>query len=71
MDDRYLLAWEHQHRINEEKWRSLARSELAGMGTVPNETTMRAWKAKRDEEMARVLPKVPSELMVELGKVNN
>lgn len=71
MYHRYLLAWEHQHRINEERWRSLARSELAGMGTVPNETTMRAWKARKDEEMARVLPKVQSELMTELSKVNN
>lgn len=48
--DKYLLTWEAQHRFQTERWRDLARRELAGTGIVPNETTMRAWKKKRDEE---------------------
>lgn len=50
--DKYLLQWELEHRIASEAWRSRARAELAASGTVPNETTMRAWKRRQDQEMA-------------------
>lgn len=30
----------------------LLYTELAASGTVPNETTMRAWKRRQDQEMA-------------------
>ncbi|SCZ88191.1 BZ3500_MvSof-1268-A1-R1_Chr2-1g04248 [Microbotryum saponariae] len=50
--DYYLLKWEAEHRRKAEEWRTRARIELAAQGSVPSETTMRAWKKKDDERKA-------------------
>lgn len=46
----------------------LATIELAASGTVPNETTMRAWKARKDAEWAakKGAPEVKSDLLLSL-----
>ncbi|KPV74927.1 uncharacterized protein RHOBADRAFT_65104 [Rhodotorula graminis WP1] len=49
--DHYLLEWEQQHRVQSERWRTMARNELAAKGTVPSETAMRAWKASYDAKL--------------------
>ncbi|GAA5877154.1 hypothetical protein JCM3774_003317 [Rhodotorula dairenensis] len=49
--DHYLLKWEHEHRVQSERWRTAARSELAAQGTVPSESAMRAWKADYDAKL--------------------
>ncbi|GAA5983492.1 hypothetical protein JCM10908_000307 [Rhodotorula pacifica] len=49
--DHYLLKWEHEHRVQSERWRTAARSELAAQGTVPSESAMRAWKANYDAKL--------------------
>ncbi|GAA5898153.1 hypothetical protein JCM6882_003338 [Rhodosporidiobolus microsporus] len=58
--DHYLLEWEQQHRIASEKWRELARKELAAKGTIPTETAMRAWKVDHDTRLAAAVPSLPS-----------
>ncbi|POY74651.1 hypothetical protein BMF94_2413 [Rhodotorula taiwanensis] len=49
--DHYLLKWEHEHRVQSERWRTIARSELAAKGTVPSESAMRAWKVDYDAKL--------------------
>lgn len=49
--DKYLIAWEREHRAVNEQWRTRARTELAGKGIVPNETSMREWKRRNDERV--------------------
>ncbi|KAG0657053.1 hypothetical protein C6P46_006715 [Rhodotorula mucilaginosa] len=49
--DHYLLKWEQEHRVQSERWRTAARSELAAQGTVPSESAMRAWKANYDAKV--------------------
>ncbi|GAA5856769.1 hypothetical protein JCM8547_008832 [Rhodosporidiobolus lusitaniae] len=53
--DHYLLEWEAKHRVASEKWRTMARNELAARGTVPSETAMRAWKADYDAKLRSTL----------------
>lgn len=66
--DHYLLDWEREHKAINERWRTMARNELAATGTVPNETTMRAWKARKDREFAakKMAPEEKSDLLKEL-----
>ncbi|KAL8279171.1 hypothetical protein RQP46_008427 [Phenoliferia psychrophenolica] len=68
--DKYLLKWEAEHRLASERWRNVARAELAAQGTVPNETTMRAWKARKDAEARAMddVPAVASPVLEELKK---
>ncbi|BGP16312.1 hypothetical protein JCM10213_006468 [Rhodosporidiobolus nylandii] len=49
---RYLLGWEASHRAESEKWRELARRDIAARGSIPTETAMRAWKAENDARLA-------------------
>lgn len=51
--DKYLLAWEHVHRIEEERWRGRARRALVGGGRVPDESGMREWR-RVEEERVRI-----------------
>ncbi|BGP40301.1 hypothetical protein JCM10449v2_004260 [Rhodotorula kratochvilovae] len=53
--DHYLLQWETNHRVQSERWRTMARNELAAQGTVPSETAMRAWKAAYDTKLRATL----------------
>ncbi|GAA6034098.1 hypothetical protein JCM8097_000694 [Rhodosporidiobolus ruineniae] len=50
--DKYLIEWEREHRKQEERWRDMARSEIAARGAVPSETAMRVWKAEYDAKRA-------------------
>ncbi|GAA5820231.1 hypothetical protein JCM11251_005534 [Rhodosporidiobolus azoricus] len=53
--DHYLLQYEARHRAESEKWRNMARNELAAQGTVPSETAMREWKAQYDNKLRDTL----------------
>ncbi|PRQ71453.1 hypothetical protein AAT19DRAFT_10311 [Rhodotorula toruloides] len=53
--DHYLLQWEAEHRMQSERWRTQARSELAAQGTVPSESAMRAWKTAYDSKLRSTL----------------
>ncbi|BGP24736.1 hypothetical protein Rt10032_c02g1160 [Rhodotorula toruloides] len=53
--DHYLLQWETEHRMQSERWRTQARSELAAQGTVPSESAMRAWKTAYDAKLRGTL----------------
>ncbi|BGP16313.1 hypothetical protein JCM10213_006469 [Rhodosporidiobolus nylandii] len=53
--DHYLLQYEQRHRAESERWRTMARNELAAQGVVPSETHMREWKAEYDAKTRATL----------------
>ncbi|GAA5988426.1 hypothetical protein JCM11641_005338 [Rhodosporidiobolus odoratus] len=53
--DHYLLEYEKGHRASQERWRTMARNELAAKGVVPSETHMREWKADYDSKLRDTL----------------
>lgn len=51
----YLIPFEREQRERSERWRTVARNELAATGTVPSESRMQQWKRDKDSEYAASL----------------
>ncbi|KAM0752737.1 hypothetical protein T439DRAFT_323351 [Meredithblackwellia eburnea MCA 4105] len=68
--DKYLLRWEDEHRIASERWRNVARTELASKGVIPSETMMQDWKRQKDLEAneARAAAALANASKLEEGK---
>lgn len=65
--DKYLIAYEQHQRASSERWRNRARQELSAQGTIPTESLMMQWKAKRDAELRATLDGASSPVAKELA----